>query len=104
MHANTLPLPRARTPEHAHSDRCSLTESQHEQGLPDRLLIDADELARLLGVSVRHVRRMDAGGEIPRAVRLGRSVRWRRDEIIAWIVAGVPDRDRWETLRRLSRK
>ena len=38
-----------------------------------------------------------------RLVRLGRSVRWRRDELLAWLEAGCPARDRWEALREARR-
>lgn len=55
--------------------------------------------ARKLNVSLRHVRRMDAAGKIPRPVRLGTSVRWLADEIESWLKAGAPERIHWEQNR-----
>lgn len=63
------------------------------------MLLDADALAQELGVSIRTVRRLDAAGKLPKPVRLGAAVRWRRDEIIRWIQADCPDRRIWESSR-----
>ena len=58
------------------------------------LLISADELARLLGISTRTIWRRLSGGEIPKPVRLGKSVRWRLADIEAWIDGGcIPPGD-----------
>ena len=54
------------------------------------LLITAGELAALLHVSVRSLWRLRSCGVIPEPVRLGNSVRWRRDEILCWISEGCP--------------
>lgn len=56
------------------------------------LAVDAVQLARLLAVSIRHVRRLDASGQLPRGVRLGRAKRWLVEEIREWLSAGSPDR------------
>jgi predicted DNA-binding transcriptional regulator AlpA len=66
----------------------------------DPILIDAEGLAKILMVTVRHVRRMDAGGDLPAPIRLGRLVRWRRDEILKWLAADCPDRMKWKVMRR----
>lgn len=63
------------------------------------LLIDTDCLAALLAVSPVHVRRMKAGGRLPKPVRLGRRVLWPRAEIEAWVEAGCPVRREWDDLR-----
>lgn len=60
------------------------------------LLVTGGLLALLLGVSKRHIERLDVSGKLPDAVRLGRSKRWRRAEIEAWLLAGCPDRAHWE--------
>lgn len=64
--------------------------------VPNGLLLDAQELADELRLSLRHVRRLDDTGKLPRAIRLGKSVRWSRAEIEQWIAAGCPDRETWE--------
>ena len=62
----------------------------------DCLAISAMNLARLLQISLRHLRRLDETGKIPRPIRLGGSVRWRSNEITSWLAAGAPDRRTWE--------
>ena len=61
--------------------------------------LSAAELAKELGVSLRHIRRLDADGKLPRPVRLGGSVRWLVAEINEWLEAGAPDRKAWEKTR-----
>ena len=60
------------------------------------VLIGPIGLARALDCSRRHVEHLDAGGHLPKSVRLGRLRKWRLDEITAWIAAGAPRRDEWE--------
>lgn len=62
----------------------------------ERLALSAKETALLLGISQRHLWAMHSAGRVPEPIRLGRSVRWRRDELRAWLDAGAPVRDRWE--------
>ena len=54
------------------------------------------EAAALLGVSERTWERLSSQGKTPLPVRLGRSVRWRRQDVMAWLTAGCPSRDIWE--------
>ena len=70
----------------------------------DPLLVDAAALAVLLAVSLRTVRTWDAGGRLPRPVRVGGAVRWRLDEIRRWLDAGAPCRDEWEARKAAARK
>lgn len=58
-------------------------------------LLSASQLAEMLGISERSVWRRDSAGHIPMAVNVGRSKRWRRREIIAWIAAACPPRHKW---------
>ena len=44
-------------------------------------LLTVDEVAELLSISVRSVHRMKSAGELPEAVELGKSVRWRQSDI-----------------------
>jgi predicted DNA-binding transcriptional regulator AlpA len=63
------------------------------------LLATAKDLAVLLRLSLRTIRSMDAGGRLPEPVRVGGSVRWRLDELRAWLDAGAPDRATWARIR-----
>jgi excisionase family DNA binding protein len=62
----------------------------------DPLLVSSQELAALLGVSVRHLAGLRSSGRLPSPIRLGRSIRWDREEITDWIAARCPSRDQWE--------
>jgi len=53
-------------------------------------LIDVREVARLLGVSAKHARRLADRGAMPAPLRLSRLVRWRRDQVLDWIRSGCP--------------
>jgi prophage regulatory protein len=70
---------------------------------PAPLAVDAKALARMLRVSVRKIRTMDASGALPRPLRLGGCVRWWVEDIRAWLAAGAPDRRTWEALKRERR-
>jgi predicted DNA-binding transcriptional regulator AlpA len=63
-------------------------------------LLVAKDLASLLAVSERHLWRMRSGGLLPDPIHLGRSVRWRRREILEWLDAGAPDRLTWQRMRQ----
>lgn len=53
-------------------------------------LLNVKETAAKLGVSWRHVYRLSDAGAMPRPVKLGGAVRWRRQELEDWIEAGCP--------------
>lgn len=48
-------------------------------------LLSAKEVADLLDAHERSVRRWSLEGRIPKPVQLGRSVRWRRTELVRWL-------------------
>ena len=60
------------------------------------LLLTARQAAAMCGKSLRTWRSWDVAGWIPRPVRIGRSTRWRADELREWVVAGCPRRQEWE--------
>ncbi|MBW8016252.1 MAG: helix-turn-helix domain-containing protein [Planctomycetes bacterium] len=63
------------------------------------LAISAKELAAILGVSLRHVCRLDEKKMLPKALWLGGSRKWLRKEIEAFLEAGAPDREVWEAIK-----
>jgi predicted DNA-binding transcriptional regulator AlpA len=68
--------------------------------LPDALLIPDTAAAALAGISRSTWHVLRATGKIgPVPIRLGRAVRWRRDEVVAWISAGCPDAATWATMQ-----
>lgn len=65
------------------------------------LLVDAAGAAQLLSLGRTSFFGLVAAGRVPRAVfRHGRIVRWDAQELRAWVRAGCPNRDTWETGRR----
>ena len=80
------------------ANQCSIASTE-------RLLLKAVEVADILGVSKNHVWKLHAMGQLgPLPVRLGRSVRWSRQELAEWITAGCPPRDKWLATRERRRK
>jgi predicted DNA-binding transcriptional regulator AlpA len=68
------------------------------------LVVDARTLGTLLGVSRATIFAMHARGALPRPVRpTRRAPRWRVDEIRAWLAAGCPPRETWETVQAARR-
>ncbi len=63
------------------------------------IAVPVTEVARILGISVRHVWTLLAQNRLPRPVRLGRSVRWNVEELREWLAAGAPDMATWEHMR-----
>ena len=69
------------------------------------LVADAKRLSPLLGgVGIRSIRTWDAGGRLPRPIKLGARTVWLLSEVKAWLRAGAPDRAEWERLRRAARR
>jgi excisionase family DNA binding protein len=54
------------------------------------VLLDVNAVAEMLTCSPRHVYRLSDCGEMPRPVKVGRLVRWRRKELEDWIADGCP--------------
>jgi predicted DNA-binding transcriptional regulator AlpA len=68
---------------------------------PEQLALAAMDAATLCGLSRSQWWKLHASGRIPLPVRLGtRAPRWRVDELRAWLAAGCPNRETWETLTR----
>lgn len=63
------------------------------------MLLSANEVAELLGVSLAFVRKLDSSGRLPRAIRLGRTVRWSLRTLENWLAVGAPPRERWESMQ-----
>lgn len=53
-------------------------------------MLSAEELAEWLNISKRTVWRLKSAGAIPNPVKIGRSVRWQRGDISAWLEKGCP--------------
>jgi predicted DNA-binding transcriptional regulator AlpA len=60
------------------------------------LLLDGPSAAKLLGISERQLRKLEVTGRIPPPVRIGRSVRWSRENLASWVREGCPTAERFE--------
>ncbi len=54
------------------------------------VLLTAEEVAAMLGVSERTLWRLLSAGKVPKPVRFGRNTRWREAEVKEWIESGCP--------------
>jgi len=64
------------------------------------LLLSADETAALLGIARSHLYALHSSGRLgPTPVKLGKSSRWRRDEIEAWVLNDCPPRQKWQAMK-----
>jgi predicted DNA-binding transcriptional regulator AlpA len=63
------------------------------------LLYDTADLCRVLRISMATLHRLKSAGKLPRAKKLGAQLRWDVSEICEWVAAGMPDLERWETLK-----
>lgn len=74
---------------------CSPVRRTRRRKLP-LLAVSAKGVAKLLSTGLRTVRTWDAGGKLPRPVRVGAKVLWSVSELRAWLAAGCPPREDWE--------
>ncbi len=66
--------------------------------MTDRLL-GTREVAEILGVCTRQVRRLLLDAAMPKPVYIGRLPRWRESEINAWLAAGCPSADEFAAIQ-----
>jgi len=67
-------------------------------------LMRAVDAAKLCGISRVTWRRWDSAGRIPQGLKIGGARLWRRAELIAWVEAGSPNRERWQAILHASSK
>jgi len=58
--------------------------------MSEMFLITLEELAGLLHLSPRTLQRKLSAGELPKPIRIGRSIRWQVTTIHKWIQDGCP--------------
>ena len=63
---------------------------------PAALALNAKQAAAMLNISVRQLWRLNSTGQVPKPIRLGNCVRWRKAELEAFVEAGCPTRQEWE--------
>lgn len=68
----------------------------HIQSIRQPLLVDVRDAAKQLGMSRSTFLKLHNSGRVPLPLRFGRVVRWRVEELQAWVTAGCPGRDAWK--------
>ncbi len=64
------------------------------------LLLSAAAAAALIGVSRAHLYALHSSGRLgPLPIQLGKSSRWRRDELESWVASDCPSRQQWQARR-----
>ncbi len=53
-----------------------------------QVLLSTRQLADRFDCSIRHIQRLNDSGKLPRPLKLGNLIRWRRSEIENWIDGG----------------
>lgn len=65
-----------------------------------RGLLGAAAVAEFLSIGEAHFYNLKKAGLFgPHPVKMGRSVRYMRSELLAWAAAGAPDRRHWDGIR-----
>ncbi|WP_437186684.1 helix-turn-helix transcriptional regulator [Planctomicrobium sp. SH668] len=67
-----------------------MTPSELISGTIPPPLLTVDDLAAVLKVSKRTIWRMRSCCQLPKPVKVGGGVRWRKSDIDAWIAQGCP--------------
>lgn len=67
-------------------------------------MVDLAGFCQMVQISKRHGARMDASGQIPQGIKLGRCKRWAVQEIRDWVAAGCPNRSKWEVMKKAGPK
>ncbi len=63
-------------------------------------LLTAQSLGKMLSLSKRQIFRLNSCGKLPKALRIGGSVRWMESTVAQWLKAGAPDRKTFEAMQR----
>lgn len=63
-------------------------------------LMDIKQTAKLLNVSTSRIYSMRSSGQIPLAIRLGKTIRWNKKELVEWIQEGCPPLQKWLILKK----
>jgi predicted DNA-binding transcriptional regulator AlpA len=97
MHADKPDLCRRRHVKKETEIMTTVTVLGHPDPTPT-LLLSARAAASLCGLGLSTWWRFLSSGKIPDPVRIGRAVRWRREELYGWMEAGCPSRDKWDAM------
>lgn len=61
-------------------------------------LLTIDQVAELMNVCPRTINRLNAAGKLPKAIKIGRALRWNRVELMTWLNYGGLARAKWQPI------
>ena len=67
------------------------------------LLVGAKQAAAMCGISLRLWWRQSSMGLIPKPLKIGRKTLWRVSDLKLWVELELPNRERFEDLKKQSR-
>jgi predicted DNA-binding transcriptional regulator AlpA len=68
--------------------------------LADAILLSGPGVCQKMSISVSKFHGMIRAGQMPlQPIRLGRSVRYRADELERWVASGCPSSSKWAAMR-----
>jgi excisionase family DNA binding protein len=74
---------------------------QRDRAFAEAIGFSASDAAALLGISESHFYNLHKTGRLgPLPTRMGRAVRWSRQELVEWFNAGSPPRNKWTRAHR----
>jgi hypothetical protein len=68
-------------------------------GCEELNLLTTKDMAKILKCCTKSILNWNASGRILKASQVGRSLLWRKDDVIAWQKAGCPNAEEWEKLK-----
>ena len=72
---------------------------QDENKRQEAILLDAENAARLCGLSQSTWQRLSNAGRVPAPIKLGRRSLWSRVELESWAAMGCPNREQWNRMK-----
>lgn len=68
--------------------------------MEETVLLTAEQSWALCNLGKSAWYKNKSSGKIPAPVKIGGALRWRRDELLAWIAADCPPRVKWDAMRK----
>ena len=70
----------------------------------EQVLMRAEQVAAQCGVAKVTWWRWNASGMVPAGLKIGGARLWRRAEILEWVQAGSPNREKWQAIQNVVKR
>ena len=68
----------------------SVATKKAEDSGEESALVDVKEAARMCSISASMLYKLNVAGVLPKPIKLGKLLRWKRQDILEWIDQGCP--------------